>query len=395
MRVAVEEAAYDDEDPLGARVRLLEGFVSRTEIADCAQVALQWLGDVLNLTKSICLVRPAGEQSLFVVAAHGFAGSASASFAVSREDWANPLVTAFTHRKELFFPAPHSAADRRRRPSTPFEDGAFHVVPLGVMGFSEEVFGLLLVGGAAPLRTELHWFTNLFSQKVDQLLRHQALTDGDRKQGRERSLLHSIINAVTDAVERARAGDGTIDVAAAEDALQRKAVDYDREGDRHYDYISAWIKATRGSDPDASLYYLAVMLEGGEDPRFIARRMVIFASEDIGNADPMALPVAVAAAEALDRVGMPEAALNLGHAATYLALAPKSDAAKRGIGAAMAEVREHGAKPPPDYLRDAHYPGAKKLGRGVGYTHPQKDPEAAADQEYMPEGLEGRRFYEP
>jgi putative ATPase len=202
------------------------------------------------------------------------------------------------------------------------------------------------------------------------------------------------LSALERAVERARAAGKGIGVAEAEDALQRKAVDYDREGDRHYDYISAWIKATRGSDPNASLYYLAVMLEGGEDPRFIARRMVIFASEDIGNADPMALPVAVAAAEALDRVGMPEAALNLGHAATYLALAPKSDAAKRGIGAAIREVREHGAKPPPDYLRDSHYPGAKALGRGIGYSHPQRDPKGAEDQEYMPEGLEGRKFYE-
>ena len=200
MRVAVEESAYGDEELLVARVRLLEGLVSRTEIADCAQLALQWLGDVLGCRQSICLVRPTGEQSLFVVAAYGLAGSAFTSFAVSLEDWANPLVTAFSHRKELFFPAPHSAADRRRRPNTPFQDGAFHVVPLGVSGFSEEVFGLLLIGGTAPLRPELHWFTNIFSQKVDQLLRYQSLTDGDRKQGRERTLLHNIINAVSDPI---------------------------------------------------------------------------------------------------------------------------------------------------------------------------------------------------
>src|SRR3954453_21386468 len=163
------------------------------------------------------------------------------------------------------------------------------------------------------------------------------------------------------AVERA---DGEVDVAAVEDALQRKAIEYDRQGDRHYDFISAWIKATRGSDVDASLYYLAVMLEGGEDPRFIVRRMVILASEDIGNADPQALLVAGAAADAVDRVGLPECVLNLGQAAVYLALAPKSNASYRGIRAAMTEVREHGAKTPPDYLRDAHYPGARKLGRG-------------------------------
>ena len=200
VRVAVEEPAYGEEELLVARVRLLEALVSRTEIADCAQLALQWLGDVLGFRQSICLVRPAGEQSLFVVAVNGLGGSAFTSFSVSLEDWANPLVSAFTHRKELFFPVPHSAADRKRRPSTPFEDSAFHVVPLGMSGFSEEVFGLLLTGGTAALPPELHWFTNIFSQKIDQLLRYQSLTDVDRKQGRERSLLHNIINAVTDPI---------------------------------------------------------------------------------------------------------------------------------------------------------------------------------------------------
>jgi putative ATPase len=202
------------------------------------------------------------------------------------------------------------------------------------------------------------------------------------------------LSALERAVERT-AADGRIDIAAAEDALQRKALDYDREGDRHYDYISAWIKATRGSDPDASLYYLAVMLEGGEDPRFIARRMVILASEDIGNADPQALVVANAAADAVDRVGLPECTLNLAQAAAYLAMAPKSNASYKGFNAAVSEVREQGAKPPPDYLRDAHYPGARKLGRGEGYVYPHDEPGGLAGQPLVPEGLEGRRFYEP
>jgi putative ATPase len=186
-----------------------------------------------------------------------------------------------------------------------------------------------------------------------------------------------------------------VDIAAAEDALQRKALEYDREGDRHYDYVSAWIKATRGSDVDASLYYLAVMLEGGEDPRFIARRMVILASEDIGNADPQALLVADAAARAVDRVGLPECALNLSQAAAYLALAPKSNAATTAISEARREVREHGAKPPPAYLRDAHYPGAAKLGRGRGYVYPHDEPGGIAEQPLLPEGLEDARFYRP
>jgi putative ATPase len=195
------------------------------------------------------------------------------------------------------------------------------------------------------------------------------------------------------AVERARGK--PIDVAAIEDALQRKALDYDRQGDRHYDFVSAWIKATRGSDVDASLYYLAVMLEGGEDPRFIARRMVILASEDIGNADPQALLVADAAARAVDRVGLPECALNLAQACVYLALAPKSNASYKALNAARAEVREHGAMTPPDYLRDSHYPGAKKLGRGSGYRYAHDEPGGVSDQQLLPDGLAERRFYAP
>ncbi|HEX7292932.1 MAG TPA: replication-associated recombination protein A, partial [Solirubrobacterales bacterium] len=201
------------------------------------------------------------------------------------------------------------------------------------------------------------------------------------------------LSALERAAERSRGE--PVDVAAIEDALQRKALDYDRQGDRHYDFVSAWIKATRGSDVDASLYYLAVMLEGGEDPRFIARRMVILASEDVGNADPQALLVADAAARAVDRVGLPECALNLAQAAVYLALAPKSNASYKGLSAARAEVRENGARTPPDYLRDAHYPGAKALGRGEGYRYAHDEPGGVSDQRLLPEELGDQRFYAP
>ena len=213
--------------------------------------------------------------------------------------------------------------------------------------------------------------------------------------GRAGGDARTAFSALERAVEAARAAGRGVDLATAEDALQRKALTYDREGDRHYDYISAFIKATRGSDPDAALYYLAVMLEGGEDPRFIARRMVVLASEDIGNADPMALVVATAAGQAVDRVGLPECGLNLAHAATYLALAPKSNASYLGIRRAERHVREHGAEDPPAYLRDAHYHGARKLGRGVGYAYPHDEPDGVADQPLLPEGVEGERFYEP
>jgi putative ATPase len=202
-------------------------------------------------------------------------------------------------------------------------------------------------------------------------------------------------NALELACETATALGRPVTVESAEDAMQKKAVLYDRDGDKHYDYISAWIKATRGSDVDASLYYLAVMLEGGEDARFIARRMVVLASEDIGNADPQALQVAVAAAHAVEHVGLPECALNLSQATVYLALAPKSNASLQAISRARADVREHGAEPPPSYLQDAHYPGARKLGRGTGYEYPHDLPEGVSDQPLLPESLRDRRYYEP
>ncbi len=204
------------------------------------------------------------------------------------------------------------------------------------------------------------------------------------------------LGALERAVETVRAsGAGEIDLATAEDALQRKAVSFDKGGDKHYDYASALIKSMRGSDPDAAVYYLAAMLEGGEDPRFIARRMVILASEDIGNADPQALLVATAAAQAVDRVGLPECAINLSQAAAYLALAPKSNASVKAIGSASAYIREHGAKLPPDYLRDAHYPGAKALGRGQGYKYAHSEPGGISDQPLLPEEVQDERFYEP
>jgi putative ATPase len=199
------------------------------------------------------------------------------------------------------------------------------------------------------------------------------------------------------ALELARqiAGDQPITLEQAEDALQRRALRYDKRAEQHYDTISAWIKATRGSDPDASLYYLAVMLEGGEDPRFIARRMLILASEDVGNADPQALQVAAAAAYAVEHVGMPEAQLTLSQAAIYLSLAPKSKAATRAIGAARAHVREHGAKLPPSYLRSSGHPGARPLGRGQGYDSPHDHPEGVSSQELLPDEVVGARFYVP
>jgi putative ATPase len=206
----------------------------------------------------------------------------------------------------------------------------------------------------------------------------------------------SALNALELADETARElGEERITLARASDALQRRAVLYDKGGDRHYDYISAWIKATRGSDPDASLYYLAVMLEGGEDPRFIVRRMVILASVDIGNADPAALSVATAAAAAVEHVGLPEARYALAQAAIYLSLAPKSNAAGRALSAAVRHVREHGAAPVPSWLRSGPFARQRAGGEQAGYENPHALPGHLSAQELLPEGVLGARFYEP
>jgi len=191
------------------------------------------------------------------------------------------------------------------------------------------------------------------------------------------------------------AADAEVELTAdhVEDAARKRPLVYDKAGDAHYDFISAWIKSTRASDVQASVYYLAVMLEGGEDPRFIARRMIVLASEDIGNADPQALLVAVAAAQAVEHVGLPEARLNLAQAAIYLARAPKSNALYAALKAATADVREHGHLRPPDALRSAAYPGAGKLGRGKGYVYPHDDP-AGFDVDCLPDELKGRVYYE-
>ena len=202
-------------------------------------------------------------------------------------------------------------------------------------------------------------------------------------------------NALELAADTAKRLERPVTVELAEDAMQKKAVLYDKAGDKHYDYISAWIKSTRGSDVDASLYYLAVMLEGGEDPRFIARRMIVLASEDIGNADPQALVVAVAAGHAVEHVGFPEAEFALAQAAIYLSLAPKSDAVKRAIGEVRSHIGEHGAARPPAALQSAAYPGAATLGRGAGYDYPHAHPGHVNQQEHLPEGLGDLRFYHP
>ncbi|HET7734832.1 MAG TPA: replication-associated recombination protein A [Nocardioidaceae bacterium] len=187
----------------------------------------------------------------------------------------------------------------------------------------------------------------------------------------------------------------TIDLATAETAVDRAAVRYDRQGDQHYDVISAFIKSIRGSDADAALHYLARMIEAGEDPRFIARRLVILASEDIGLADPTALPTAVAAAQAVQLIGLPEARLNLAQATIALAVAPKSNAVIAAIDAAQADVRAGKVGPVPAHLRDAHYAGSKKIGHGSGYKYAHDEPFGVAEQQYAPDVVADATYYKP
>ncbi|HEX8714387.1 MAG TPA: replication-associated recombination protein A, partial [Solirubrobacteraceae bacterium] len=261
------------------------------------------------------------------------------------------------------------------------------------------------VNGALLSRVRVYALQALSADEVAAVLRRagEARGDGDRGApdvdedaieflaARSEGDARTALNALELASETAAELGGRVTLARVEDALQRRAVLYDKGGDRHYDYASAWIKATRGSDPDASLYYLAVMLEGGEDPRFIVRRMVILASEDIGNADPRALSVATAAAAAVEHVGLPEATYALAQAAIYLALAPKSNAAGKALGAARAHVREHGAQTPPTWLRSGPRPGIDK----ADYDNPHGHPGHVGPQRLLPDGVEGARFYEP
>jgi putative ATPase len=263
------------------------------------------------------------------------------------------------------------------------------------------------INSALVSRSRIFQFQPLSVDEIKTLLR-RALADQQRGLGRYQVVLREealdFLAQVSDGDARQALSALEIGVLSsnrtpvdftrqlAEESVQRKALQYDRQGDAHYDSISALIKSIRGSDPDAALYWLARMLEGGEDVRFLARRIVILASEDVGNADPAALPLAVAAAQACELVGLPECQLTLAQAVTYLACAPKSNAATVGIGEARRDVREGRTLPVPVHLRDSHYPGAQRLGHGEGYLYAHDQPEGVASQDYL--GV-ARQYYRP
>lgn len=269
------------------------------------------------------------------------------------------------------------------------------------------------VNGALLSRSRIFELKPLEKDDIKQLI-YRAVTDSERGMGTYRVKIEedaadfladtangdarAALNAVELGVlttERSEDGLIHIDLAAAQECIQKRAVRYDKDGDNHYDTISAFIKSMRGSDPDAAVYYLARMLYAGEDIKFIARRIMICASEDVGNADPQALNVAVSAALAAERIGLPEAQIILSQAASYVACAPKSNAAYVAMQNAMENVKTTRTMPVPVHLQDRHYKGAAKLGHGEGYKYAHDYPKHYVKQQYLPDGMEGTVFYEP
>lgn len=270
------------------------------------------------------------------------------------------------------------------------------------------------VNGALLSRSRIFELKSLEKEDIKELL-HRAVTDEAKGMGSYHAVIdedaadfladvaggdaRAALNAVELGVlttERSPQ-DGRIHITmdVAQECIQKRAVRYDKDGDNHYDTISAFIKSMRGSDPDAAVYYLARMLYAGEDIRFIARRIMICASEDVGNADPQALTVAVSAAQAAERIGMPEAQIILAQAVTYVASAPKSNAACNAVFEAMSAVQNQRNMPVPVHLQDAHYKGSAKLGHGLGYKYAHDYPNHYVEQQYLPEGMEGQTFYRP
>lgn len=268
------------------------------------------------------------------------------------------------------------------------------------------------VNGALLSRSSIFELKPLEKEDIKTLLR-RAVNDTDKGLGSFHAVIdedalefladmsggdaRNALNAIELGVlttERSEDGIIHITMDVASECIQKRAVNYDKRGDNHYDIISAFIKSMRGSDPDAAVYYLAKMLYAGEDVKFIARRIMICASEDVGNADPMALTVAVSAAQAVERIGMPESQIILSQAVTYVACAPKSNSAVNAISAANNAVRTYQTSVP-SHLRDAHYKGAQKLGHGIGYKYAHDYPGHYVDQQYLPDEIKDARFYEP
>jgi putative ATPase len=356
--------------------------VTRSHFCQVSAVAsgVKELREILTAARD--RLSAAGERMLlFVDEIHRFNKAQQDVLLPDVEDGVAILVGATTENP--FFTINSALVSRSR---------VFQFEPLS----SEEVKTLILRAAADKERGLGQYNIHLHDDALEFLA---EVSDGDARRALSALEVGVLSSGKGDSPIFANAKIGTVPESPveftrqlAEESVQRKAIQYDRQGDIHYDAISALIKSIRGSDPDAALYWLARMLEGGEDVRFLARRLVILASEDVGNADPAGLPLAVAAAHACELVGLPECQLTLAQAVTYLACAPKSNAATVGIGEARADVREGRLLPVPVHLRDSHYPSAKRLGHGEGYQYAHDAPEGVAAQDYL--GVE-REYYRP
>lgn len=402
--------------PLAARMRpqTLDEYVGQQDVV--GKGSLLYRAIAADKISSIILYGPPGTGKTTL--AEVIAGSTKAVFlsvnatTAGKKDLEQVIVAAQENRRAynrgtiLFIDEIHRFNKAQQDYLLPFvENGTIILIGATTENPYFEVNGALLS------RSRVFELKPL-SQADIALILHRALSDpirgvagdmvemdedaveflADVADGDARAALNALELAVL-TTDRRDDGKIYITLETARQCIQKRAIHYDKNGDNHYDAISAFIKSMRGSDPDATLYYLARLLEGGEDVKFIARRIMIAAAEECGNADPRALEIAAASAIASERVGMPESAIILANAATYVACAPKSNAASQGIFKAMEEVRKSGNLPIPPYLQDAHYSGAQKLERGIGYKYAHDYENHWVQQSYLPSSIKDKKFY--
>lgn len=414
----MRETAKETESPLASRLRprTLEEVVGQQHII--GKDKLLYRAIKADKIGSIIFYGPPGTGKTTL--AKVIAGTTSAEFkqinatVAGKKDMedvvkeAKDLLGMYGRKTILFVDEIHRFNKSQQDYLLPFvEDGTLTLIGATTENPYFEVNGALLS------RSRIFELKPLEKEDIKELLR-RAVTDEERGMGTYRArieddameFLADVANgdarAALNAIELGimtteKSADGMIhiDLPTAQECIQKRAVRYDKSGDSHYDTVSAFIKSMRGSDPDAAVYYLARMLYAGEDIKFISRRIMICAAEDVGNADPQALTVAVSAAQAVERIGMPEAQIILSQAVTYVASAPKSNAAYMAVSKAMETVKETRTMPVPVHLQDKHYKGAEKLGHGQGYLYAHDYPNHYVKQQYLPDGLEDSRFYEP
>lgn len=414
----MRETAKETESPLASRLRprTLEEVVGQQHII--GKDKLLYRAIKADKIGSIIFYGPPGTGKTTL--AKVIAGTTSAEFkqinatVAGKKDMedvvkeAKDLLGMYGRKTILFVDEIHRFNKSQQDYLLPFvEDGTLTLIGATTENPYFEVNGALLS------RSRIFELKPLEKEDIKELLK-RAVTDEERGMGTYRArieddameFLADVANgdarAALNAIELGimtteRSADGIIhiDLPTAQECIQKRAVRYDKSGDSHYDTVSAFIKSMRGSDPDAAVYYLARMLYAGEDIKFISRRIMICAAEDVGNADPQALTVAVSAAQAVERIGMPEAQIILSQAVTYVASAPKSNAAYMAVSKAMETVKETRTMPVPVHLQDKHYKGAEKLGHGQGYLYAHDYPNHYVKQQYLPDGMEGAVFYEP